>query len=131
MLTRKSGKQIAAGLAGLTFILSGCSVDVYSPPPRERVYVERAPREQVYVQEAPQPDAVVVEEPPQPQPDVVIGVAPGPDYAWVGGEYIIGGGRYQWRQGHWDHAPRGHRTWVRGHVERHGRGYVHVEGHWE
>ncbi|HRH61028.1 MAG TPA: hypothetical protein PL045_10690 [Chitinophagaceae bacterium] len=63
-------------------------------------------------------DPVVVR-PPQPRPD----------YIWVGGEWIIVGGKYQYRQGYWA-APRGRRVWVSGHWVSRGKGYYWVHGHW-
>jgi hypothetical protein len=56
-------------------------------------------------------------------------VAPGPDYIWIDGDWVWGGGRYSWHEGHWDH-PRAGRSWERGHWEHGDRGYHWNRGHW-
>ncbi len=66
------------------------------------------------------------------RPDDVVyerGVAPGPDYVWIDGDWVWGGGRYTWRQGRWDHARPG-RTWHAGSWSQGGRGYHWNRGHW-
>jgi hypothetical protein len=67
--------------------------------------------------------------PPLPQTEV-IGVAPGPNFFWVGGHWFWGGGRYAWRPGYWQ-ARRPGFTWVGGYWQHYpGRGHYWVEGHW-
>jgi hypothetical protein len=34
----------------------------------------------------------------------VQGVAPGPDYIWIGGDWVWSGGTYDWHAGHWAHG---------------------------
>jgi hypothetical protein len=57
------------------------------------------------------------------------GVAPGPDYEWVGGDYIWVGGSYRWQAGHWNRRRPG-RTWHEGSWEGHGKGYRWRRGHY-
>ena len=57
------------------------------------------------------------------------GVAPGPDYIWIDGDWVWGGGGYRWRNGYWGH-PRGERAWERGHWDHNERGYHWNRGHW-
>jgi hypothetical protein len=74
--------------------------------------------------------AVIVENAPPPQPaDVVVGVAPGPDYVWVGGNWMWNG-RWVWVPGHWGSPPRPHAEWVVAHWERGPQGWYHVDGYW-
>ena len=57
------------------------------------------------------------------------GVAPGPGYIWVDGEWAWGGGRYVYHRGHWDNAHPG-RTWQKGSWAHTSRGYHWNGGHW-
>jgi hypothetical protein len=71
---------------------------------------------------------VVNTPPPAPQVETVI-AAPGPDYVWVGGEWVWRG-RWVWAPGHWVYGPRPGAVWVGG-VWVHGRGgWYHRGGHW-
>jgi WXXGXW repeat (2 copies) len=97
--------------------------------------VERRPQRVVYVNSPPpyqpQPDEVIVQqEPPADNPDVVVGVAPGPDYVWVGGFYAWDGSRYAWRRGEWRRPVRPGMVWERDRYERSNGGWRHVQGHW-
>jgi hypothetical protein len=74
------------------------------------------------------PDVVVNAEPP-PAPAETIVVSPGPDYVWVGGEYVWNG-RWVWAPGHWVLAPRPGAVWVGGVWVHGGRGWYHRGGHW-
>lgn len=68
--------------------------------------------------------------PPPPPRVEAYGVAPGPGYVWVGGNWAWRGGRYDWAPGRWARPPRRHAAWVPGSwVHRRG-GYYWVEGHW-
>jgi hypothetical protein len=67
--------------------------------------------------------------PPAPRYGV-IGVAPGPGYAWVDGYWGCRGNRYAWIEGRWDRPPLGYRTWARGEWFREGRGWRFREGYW-
>lgn len=64
-------------------------------------------------------EPVAVARPPQPRAD----------YVWISGEWIIVGGRYQYRQGYWAPPRRGH-AWVPGHWVRRGHGYYWAHGYW-
>lgn len=48
---------------------------------------------------------------------------------WIDGDWVWRGGRYTYRQGHWE-RPRAGRVWVRGNWESGRRGYVWHKGHW-
>jgi hypothetical protein len=72
---------------------------------------------------------VVVQQPPPPMPVETVVLAPGPDYVWIGGEWIWAGG-WVWRAGYWGLPPHGHGGWVAGRSWHDERGW-HVErGHW-
>ena len=58
------------------------------------------------------------------------GVAPGPDYIWIDGDWVWGGGRYSWHNGYWGH-PRPGRAWVGGSWNHGARGYHWNRGHWK
>jgi hypothetical protein len=69
--------------------------------------------------------------PPAPLDDTVVGVAPGPDYVWIGGNWGWVGNRWAWQGGHWDHPPHPGAHWAAGRYEmRQGR-HVYHRGHWE
>lgn len=71
----------------------------------------------------------VVTAPPPAIPVETVVVAPGPGYAWVGGEWIWNGGWY-WMSGHWIVPPYPHAVWIGGSWSRGPRGYHRVPGHW-
>ena len=48
----------------------------------------------------PQPNYSAVQTPPPPPPTEVEPPAPGPDYVWVGGDWVWNGG-WVWMGGHW------------------------------
>jgi hypothetical protein len=122
MLNAKAKTGLVAGMGLGLLAAAGCTVDVYSPPQQGTVVIQEGG--------TPAPDEAVVEAPP-PDQDVVVGVAPGPDYVWIGGYWGWNGGRYVWYGGHWDHHPYGRSRWVRGYWNHGGHGYVFVRGHWE
>jgi WXXGXW repeat (2 copies) len=64
-------------------------------------------------------------------PDVtyVRPVSPGPDYVWIGGDWVWTGGGYHWREGSWQHPREGY-SWQSGHWENGGRGYRWHKGGW-
>jgi len=76
-----------------------------------------------------QAGTVVVAQPPPPPPAETIIVAPGPEYVWIGGEWMWNGGWF-WVGGHWGPAPRRGVVWVPGYWGRGPRGYYHTTGHW-
>ena len=123
MTLKRTAIFCASALAAGLFLATGC--------------VERRV---VYVHEpgpgpAPGPDAAVVtdvpppgEVPPAPQVEV-IGVAPGPDYVWVGGAWAWHG-RWVWAPGRWAIGPHPHAIWVGGHWIHRRHGWVWVRGYW-
>jgi outer membrane lipoprotein SlyB len=75
------------------------------------------------------PATVVVSQPPPPPPVETAVVAPGPDYIWIGGEWIWNGG-WVWVGGHWGYPPYPQAVWVRGYWWQSPRGWRHAPGHW-
>jgi WXXGXW repeat (2 copies) len=57
------------------------------------------------------------------------GVAPGPDYVWIDGDWVYSGGRYSYQKGHWDHRREGH-TYAKGSWSHTSHGYHWNKGHW-
>ena len=55
--------------------------------------------------------------------------SPGPDYAWVEGNWVWNGG-WVWIGGHWAYPPFPHAIWVHGGWGRDMRGYHYSHGHW-
>ena len=69
--------------------------------------------------------------PPPPRQEVVVGVAPGPDYIWVGGFWDGSPGHYVWRAGHWDRPPHPHAVWSAPRWEKDHDGHYHqIKGEW-
>jgi WXXGXW repeat (2 copies) len=67
------------------------------------------------------------------QPSEVVdvqGIAPGPGYVWIGGDWVWSGGTYIWHTGHWGRG-RGGRSWNTGHWEHGSRGYRWRRGGWK
>jgi outer membrane lipoprotein SlyB len=79
--------------------------------------------------EVTQPDTVTVSQPPPPPPVETVVVAPGPDYIWIGGEWIWNGG-WVWVGGHWGYPPRPGVIWVSGRWDRGPYGWHRAPGHW-
>jgi hypothetical protein len=73
---------------------------------------------------------VVMESPPVDRVEVV-GVAPGPDFIWIGGWWSWNG-RWCWNDGHWARPPHAHAVWSPGRwaPHPHGRGFVWMGGRW-
>ena len=94
---------------------------VYAPPPPQVVYAPPPPTGEIVVQAA--PPAPIAED---------YGVAPGPDFFWIGGHWGWAGGRWAWNRGYWGRHPHWHPGggWEAGHWDRRGGGYVWREGHW-
>ena len=76
-----------------------------------------------------QANTVIVAEPPPPAPVETVVVAPGPDYVWIGGEWVWNG-RWFWVAGHWGYPPYPQAVWVRGYWGRGSHGWVRAPGHW-
>lgn len=60
----------------------------------------------------------------------VYGVAPGPDFIWVGGHHIWRGTGYTWQKGSWARPPRAGAHWEKGSWEHSDRGWRYREGSW-
>ena len=73
-------------------------------------------------------DVVVASAPPPAPPETVV-IAPGPGYAWVGGDWVWNG-RWVWVGGHWIVPPYHHALWVGGGWVHGPRGYYRRPGHW-
>jgi hypothetical protein len=119
---RKSGRPLGIlgiflGLAALISLASACYVAV-----REPVHEV----EGLYTDET----VVVSDAPPPVQSEVIVGVAPGPNYIWVGGYWARHGSSWFWVRGRWTARPSSSAVWVEGRWDRHPRGYVWVRGHW-
>ena len=103
----------------LALLTAGCAVEV-GPPVHEVVYESGSPGEPLYVNEMP----------PAPRDEVVVGVAPGPTYVWIGGYWSRRSSGWAWVPGRWVQRPRVGVVWVPGRWESHPRGHVWVSGHW-
>lgn len=77
---------------------------------------------------APRTRVVYVPGPPPPPVREVVGVAPGPGYAWVSGHHRWEGRAYVWVPGHWQQTR--HHRWVSGHWAHNRHGWYWVDGHW-
>jgi hypothetical protein len=66
--------------------------------------------------------------PPAPVPENAP-PPPGPDYAWVDGDWIWNGG-WVWVGGHWAYPPYPRAIWVHGGWGRDMAGYHYTHGHW-
>lgn len=75
------------------------------------------------------PGTVVVQQAPPPPPVETVVVAPGPDYVWIGGDWVWNG-RWVWVAGHWGYPPRHNVVWVGGYWTHGPHGYYHHPGHW-
>ncbi|HLX96838.1 MAG TPA: YXWGXW repeat-containing protein [Verrucomicrobiae bacterium] len=75
-----------------------------------------------------QTTTVVPQMPPPPPAETVV-VAPGPGYAWIGGEWVWNGG-WVWRAGYWAYPPYPHAVWVGGYWGRGPYGWYRRPGHW-
>jgi outer membrane lipoprotein SlyB len=76
---------------------------------------------------APSTTTVVEEAPPAPLAETVVVASPGPEYVWIGGEWVWNG-RWFWRAGYWSYHPGG--IWVEGGWHRGPRGWSHEPGRW-
>jgi hypothetical protein len=69
--------------------------------------------------------------PPPPRQEVIVGVAPGPDYIWVAGYWGGSPGHYEWVSGHWDRPPHPHGVWSQPHWDKDRDGHYHLtRGEW-
>jgi hypothetical protein len=67
--------------------------------------------------------------PPPPPPDETQPPTPGPDYVWVGGDWVWNGG-WVWVGGHWAYPPYPGAIWWHGGWAHGWGGYRHYRGHW-
>jgi hypothetical protein len=97
--------------------LSSCVID----EPSHEVMMEGGnPGAEVYVDESP----------PPPREEVIVGLAPAPNYVWVGGYWAWHHSQWYWVKGRWAARPRPGALWVPGRWEARGRGHSWVGGHW-
>jgi len=75
-------------------------------------------------------EIVVEDAPPPAHSEVIIGVAPGPDYIWVGGYWGRYRNNWHWVGGRWVLRPHPNAAWVEGRWDRGSRGYYWRSGHW-
>jgi hypothetical protein len=103
-------------LAG-SFLATGCVV-------RERT---------VYRQPAPAPAVVggevVVTEAPPPMVVENMTVSPGPQFVWVGGNWVWRN-HWVWQRGRWERPPRAGVVWVPHRYEYRGGVHVFIRGGW-
>jgi len=60
----------------------------------------------------------------------VVGVAPGPEFVWVGGYWAWGGAEYTWVPGRWVARPYARAAWVPGRWRSARHGWFWEPGHW-
>jgi hypothetical protein len=77
----------------------------------------------------PPPGAPVAQTPPPPPPSETQPPTPGPDYVWVGGDWVWNGG-WVWVGGHWVLPPFPHAVWIHGRWFRGGGRFRWDHGHW-
>ena len=70
-----------------------------------------------------------IQQAPPPPPVETVVVAPGPDYVWIGGEWVWNGGWF-WVGGHWGYPPYPRAVWIRGNWHQGPRGWYHSPGYW-
>ena len=103
--------------AGALVFAASCAVEV-GRPSDPSYYSDDA--DVIYVRESP----------PPPRGETISGVAPGPNYVWVGGYWAHRPTGWAWVPGAWVVRPRPGVVWVPGHWESHPRGHVCVPGRW-
>jgi hypothetical protein len=72
---------------------------------------------------------VVDQAPPPPVAETVVIAQPGPDYVWIGGEWVWNGG-WIWVGGHWGYPPYRNAVWIGGGWHQGPRGWYRTPGHW-
>jgi hypothetical protein len=55
-------------------------------------------------------------------------MSPGSGYVWIDGDWVVRGGRYQWREGRW--ARSRNRTWVGGNWDQRNGGWYWRRGYY-
>jgi hypothetical protein len=75
-------------------------------------------------------NAYMAQTPPPAPPAETPPPTPGPDYVWIGGDWVWNGG-WVWVGGHWAFPPYPHAFWFHGRWSRRGwGGYRHEPGRW-
>jgi len=64
-----------------------------------------------------------------PPPETVL-AAPGPDYVWIDGNWVLKEGDWVWISGHWVLPPYPHAVWVEGPWQLGPHGWHRVGDHW-
>jgi hypothetical protein len=105
-------------IMGTSLLLTGCVVHDYSSEPPSATADTTA---EVDVSGPPPADQ---------ETDVAVGVAPGPDFVWVGGFWGWGTGGWAWHRGYWGRPPHRGAAWVRPHYVNRGGRHVWVRGGW-
>jgi hypothetical protein len=67
--------------------------------------------------------------PPAPMDDTVVGVAPGPDYVWVGGDWGWNNHRWSWHRGSWQRPPHAGAHWSGGRYDA--SHHTYHKGRWQ
>ena len=88
------------------------------------------PGHEVMMEGSPGAEVVVNDTPPAPREEVMVGVAPAPNYVWVGGYWTWSHSNWYWVRGQWVARPRPSAVWVAGHWQPRGRGHVWIGGYW-
>jgi len=70
-----------------------------------------------------------IQQAPPPPPVETVLVAPGPDYVWIGGEWVWNGGWF-WVSGHWGYPPHPRAVWIGGRCWHDEHGWHNSRGHW-
>jgi outer membrane lipoprotein SlyB len=78
---------------------------------------------------APPPETAPAGSAPPPAPAETVVVAPGPEYVWIGGEWVWHD-QWIWVGGHWIARPYPRACWISGGWVRYRHGWRHVPGHW-
>jgi hypothetical protein len=103
-------------LSACSVLAAGCAVEARGPGGAVAVSAE--------------PGIVYADSAPPPVVNESVGIAPGPDFVWIGGSWVWGGNRWGWERGRWEHPPRPDARWVAHHYEyRNGR-HTFVRGRW-
>lgn len=112
-VTRRGRRMLLSALVLGTVALAGCIV---------------VPAGRGHRGGGPYAEGSIEVEPPGQRYEV-IGVAPGPGYFWIGGNWRWGAGRYAWAPGRWEPSRPGYR-WEPHSWRREGRGWRESPGHW-
>ncbi len=72
---------------------------------------------------------VVVKKPVRKKVVVVKPAKPGKNHVWIGGRWVVSGGKYVWTKGKWSRKKPG-KNWVPGHWKKVQAGWKWIPGHW-